>query len=102
MSLKRIVSVVRKEVREFRRNRFVIGTMAVLPVVFLITVLGSVLVVNLQLRLMDVAGDVRFFNLDGTPGGHIATPGLGSVSVGGPLGPEAHEGSGSRERAHRH
>lgn len=37
MSLKRLVSVVRKEVREFRRNRFVIGTMAVLPVVFLIT-----------------------------------------------------------------
>jgi MFS transporter, DHA1 family, inner membrane transport protein len=28
-----------------------------LPVVFLITVVGSVLVVNLQLRLMDVAGD---------------------------------------------
>jgi ABC-2 type transport system permease protein len=28
---------VRKEVREFRRNRFVIGTMAVLPVIFLIT-----------------------------------------------------------------
>ncbi|CAN5663176.1 MFS transporter [soil metagenome] len=28
-----------------------------LPVVFLITALGSVLVVNLQLRLMDVAGD---------------------------------------------
>jgi ABC-type Na+ efflux pump permease subunit len=37
VSLKRVVSVVRKEVREFRRNRFVIGTMAVLPVVFLIT-----------------------------------------------------------------
>jgi ABC-type Na+ efflux pump permease subunit len=33
----RIRAVVRKEVREFRRNRFVIGTMAVLPVVFLIT-----------------------------------------------------------------
>ena len=37
MSRKRILSVVRKEVREFRRNRFVIGTMAVLPFVFLIT-----------------------------------------------------------------
>ena len=37
MSLKRVVSVVRKEVREFRRNRFVIGTMAVLPFIFLIT-----------------------------------------------------------------
>ena len=32
---------------------------AALPVVFLITVMGSVLVVNLQLRLMDVAGDAQ-------------------------------------------
>jgi DHA1 family inner membrane transport protein len=32
---------------------------AALPVVFLITTLGSVLVVNLQLRLMDVAGDAQ-------------------------------------------
>jgi len=37
MNMQRIGSVVRKEVREFRRNRFVIGTMAVLPIVFLIT-----------------------------------------------------------------
>ena len=37
MSTRRIRTVVRKEVREFRRNRFVIGTMAVLPFVFLIT-----------------------------------------------------------------
>jgi ABC-2 type transport system permease protein len=28
---------MRKEVREFRRNRFVVGTMAVLPLVFLVT-----------------------------------------------------------------
>jgi ABC-type transport system involved in multi-copper enzyme maturation permease subunit len=33
----RVRAVVRKEVREFSRNRFVIGTMAVLPLVFLIT-----------------------------------------------------------------
>ena len=32
---------------------------AALPVAFLITALGSVLVVNLQLRLMDVAGDAQ-------------------------------------------
>ncbi|WP_307861984.1 MFS transporter [Nocardioides sp. SYSU D00065] len=32
---------------------------AALPIVFLITTLGSVLVVNLQLRLMDVAGDAQ-------------------------------------------
>jgi ABC-2 type transport system permease protein len=37
MSLQRVLTVVRKEVREFRRNRFVVGTMAVLPLVFLIT-----------------------------------------------------------------
>jgi len=37
MSLKRVGSVVHKEIREFRRNRFVIGTMAALPLVFLIT-----------------------------------------------------------------
>jgi ABC-type Na+ efflux pump permease subunit len=37
MSLRRVGAVVHKEVREFRRNRFVIVTMAVLPVVFLIT-----------------------------------------------------------------
>jgi ABC-2 type transport system permease protein len=37
VSLQRIVVVMRKEVREFRRNRFVISTMGVLPLVFLIT-----------------------------------------------------------------
>ena len=37
MSVKRVVSVLRKEVREFRRNRFVIVTMGVLPFIFLIT-----------------------------------------------------------------
>lgn len=37
MSLQRVRAVVRKEVREFRRNRFVISTMAVMPLVFLIT-----------------------------------------------------------------
>jgi ABC-type Na+ efflux pump permease subunit len=37
MSRRRVASVIRKEVREFRRNRFVIGTMAALPCVFLIS-----------------------------------------------------------------
>jgi ABC-type Na+ efflux pump permease subunit len=37
MNLQRVRAVFRKEVREFRRNRFVVGTMAVLPLVFLIT-----------------------------------------------------------------
>jgi ABC-2 type transport system permease protein len=35
--MQRVRAVVRREVRDFRRNRFVIGTMAVLPVIFLIT-----------------------------------------------------------------
>ena len=34
--------------------------------------------------LVDVASDVRFYNLDGSPAGQIATPGLGTVS--GPVG----------------
>ena len=37
VSVQRVRTVVRKEVREFRRNRFVIVTMAVLPLIFLIT-----------------------------------------------------------------
>ena len=37
VNVQRVRPVVRKEVREFRRNRFVIGTMAVLPFIFLIT-----------------------------------------------------------------
>jgi len=36
MSLERVGPVIRKEVREFRRNRFVVSTMAVMPLVFLI------------------------------------------------------------------
>lgn len=37
MSLQRIRTVVRKELRDFRRNRFLIGTMSFMPVVFLIS-----------------------------------------------------------------
>ena len=39
----RIRAVIRKELREFRRNKFVIGTMVVLPLLFLILPLGSLL-----------------------------------------------------------
>jgi ABC-type Na+ efflux pump permease subunit len=42
VNTQRIGAVVRKEVREFRRNRFVIVTMGVLPVVFLITPLLTI------------------------------------------------------------
>jgi ABC-2 type transport system permease protein len=37
VSVERVAAVVRKETREFRRNRFVISTMAVMPFIFLIT-----------------------------------------------------------------
>jgi ABC-2 type transport system permease protein len=37
MNLERVRAVIRKEVREFRRNRFVVVTMAVMPIVFVIT-----------------------------------------------------------------
>jgi ABC-type Na+ efflux pump permease subunit len=37
VSRRRVAAVVRREVRDFRRNRFVIGSMAVMPFVFLIT-----------------------------------------------------------------
>lgn len=37
MSLERIGAVVRKELRDFRRNRFLVGTMAVMPFVFLVS-----------------------------------------------------------------
>jgi ABC-2 family transporter protein len=37
VSLQRVGAVMRKQVREFRRNRFVITTMAAMPLVFLVT-----------------------------------------------------------------
>jgi ABC-type Na+ efflux pump permease subunit len=37
VSHRRVAAVVRREVRDFRRNHFVIGTMAVLPLIFLTT-----------------------------------------------------------------
>lgn len=43
MSGRRVRAVVRKEVRELRRNRFVVVTMGVLPFVFLITPLVTML-----------------------------------------------------------
>jgi ABC-2 type transport system permease protein len=42
VNAQRVRAVVRKEVREFRRNRFVVGTMSALPLVFLITPLLTI------------------------------------------------------------
>lgn len=43
MSGERIRAVVRKELRDFRRNRFLVGTMAVLPLIFLVSPLITLL-----------------------------------------------------------
>ena len=42
----RVVAVLRKELREYRRNKFVVGTMIVLPVIFLIIPIGNVLAIQ--------------------------------------------------------
>ncbi len=39
----RLTAVIRKELREFRRNKFVVGTMVVLPLMFLVLPLASLL-----------------------------------------------------------
>jgi ABC-type Na+ efflux pump permease subunit len=42
----RIAAVLRKELREFRRNKFVVGTMITLPIVFLAIPILNVLTIN--------------------------------------------------------
>jgi ABC-type Na+ efflux pump permease subunit len=39
----RVSTVIRKELREFRRNKFVVGTMVVLPVIFLVIPVSNAL-----------------------------------------------------------
>jgi ABC-type Na+ efflux pump permease subunit len=48
----RVVAILRKEVRDYRRNRFVIGTMAMVPVVFIILPM-------IQLFAANVTGNTR-------------------------------------------
>ena len=43
MSAERIRAVVRKELRDLRRNRFLVGTLAVLPLIFLVSPLITML-----------------------------------------------------------
>lgn len=45
MTLQLVATVTRKEVREFRRNRFVIVTMAIMPCIFLIAPLVTIFLV---------------------------------------------------------
>jgi ABC-2 type transport system permease protein len=47
-SASRIGAVVRKELAEFRRNRFIVATAAILPVLFLVSPTASVLSVKAQ------------------------------------------------------
>ncbi|MGO9972917.1 MAG: hypothetical protein ACLP01_08945 [Solirubrobacteraceae bacterium] len=46
IDLSRVRAVIRKELREYRRNRFIIGTMAAFSVVFLSNPLISVLTLS--------------------------------------------------------
>lgn len=46
LDMSRVRAVIRKELREYRRNRFIIGTMAAFPVVFLSIPLISVLTLS--------------------------------------------------------
>ncbi len=45
-SATRIGAVVRKELAEFRRNRFIVGTTAILPLVFLVSPTASILAIK--------------------------------------------------------
>ncbi len=47
-SAARVGAVIRKELAEFRRNRFIVGTAAILPVLFLVSPTVSILRVNAQ------------------------------------------------------
>ena len=46
MSAARIGAVIRKELAEFRRNRFILVTAAILPIVFLISPTASILAIK--------------------------------------------------------
>jgi ABC-type Na+ efflux pump permease subunit len=46
MSARRVRAIVRKELREYRRNRPIVGGMAIIPLVFLAQPLVSVLVLS--------------------------------------------------------
>jgi ABC-type Na+ efflux pump permease subunit len=63
MSRKRVRAVVLKEVRELRRNRFVVVTMAVLPLVFLITPLVALFNIPESASSTEVRGAVGTLSL---------------------------------------
>ncbi len=49
----RVRAVFRKELQEFRRNKFVVGTMIVLPLIFIVIPIGNIL--SLKAGVSDVA-----------------------------------------------
>lgn len=63
MSVQRVAAVLRKEVRELRRNRFVVVTMAVLPIVFLITPMVTMFRVPESASSAEVRGAVGTISL---------------------------------------
>ena len=63
MSRRRVRAVTKKEVREFRRNRFVIGTMAVVPLVFLVTPMVTLFRIPASANGADVRGAVGSLSL---------------------------------------
>jgi len=63
VSLERVRAVIRKEVREFRRNRFVVVTMAVLPFVFVIPPLVTIFRVPQSASGSEVKGAVGSISL---------------------------------------
>jgi len=63
VSRQRIAAVIRKEARDYRRNRFVITTMAVLPLVFLITPMITLFKVPASASGPEVRSAVGFISL---------------------------------------
>ena len=83
MSATRIGAVIRKDLAEFRRNRFIVTTAAILPIIFLISPTASILTIKASAAtaLLDRrVGDSLFFPLL-TP---VFVPATMSAFSGGP------------------
>ena len=63
MSLDRILGVMQKEMREYRRNRFVITTMAVMPLVFLVVPLLTLFKIPASAAGSQIKGAVGVMSL---------------------------------------
>jgi ABC-type Na+ efflux pump permease subunit len=63
LSRRRILAIVRKELREYRRNRSVVGTMAVLPLVFMVQPVVTVFVARGALSAQLTHGHLLLYML---------------------------------------